>query len=138
MKKIATSAGLFPLYSNHFDNGNWCIGLCVSNKLWYSLHLLRWPFGISAIYATYSVTIQSASDKVYSGDKREWKWIEKDPCNKYSNPVACKGFSKINLSRDEFMNEEWINIKIEIEITDIFVEDKKIEPQKWSDYGFVF
>ena len=137
--------GRFSLYSDNFDNDNWCIIINPRRSndekehISIGLVLLRWLYGISVIYAKYSIKLEFASGKVYGGDAKQCKleYIEWNPDN-WDDLGPFSGVMSVEFADvfgDGFMNQDWIRISVEIEILNIVVDDALIEKSKWNDYG---
>ena len=134
------------IYGDNFDNDNWCSIIypkgCVEqfDDIIVGVILLKWPLGISAIHGTYSITLNCASGKVYGSKSEEFRlvWIEWDPDEEDSDDAfdgkmywyGCDGV------QDQLLKEEWIEMKVDIEITNIYVDDKVIDKDDWIHYGF--
>ena len=135
------------LYSNNFNNNHWCLAVwpksCFKKETRMAVGavLAKWPIFASAIDVSYTITLQFASGKIHGGDKKQskLKWIEWDS-NTHETYNVLKQMVNLNCSEIEenkWLNEEWININVEIDITNIYVGDKVIEKEKWNDYGIV-
>ena len=132
--------------SEPFDNNNWVISILPEAslssvdlaELAIYVGLLRWPHGISAFDATYSIKVVCASEEIYGGEKKKCKIISmidtrgnQDP---FGGSMQLDG-SDVNINA--MLKQKWIKIEVEIDVTDIFVDDRLIQKNEWHDYGFV-
>ena len=138
--------GMNMVYDGDIDGGNWLIRLQPKgSSSWAMEHPgslviiiapLAVPYGIKAMLYGYDIQLRCQSKGVlvtkYQIKKRYF--VKQNVGERYRSRMSLEC---PDVDIDELFNEEWIAIKMRVDVFNIYDDnDKCIDKQDWSKYGF--